>query len=550
MAFVVEYVDREATRNLGYPLRMKRFGSIFPFLESGQRERHIGRLVANHDFAKAVLKHGDFDEFVFSNTSVRNLAVFMETAAGWGLPPGRLERVRCVGYADLPDVLRRTDFEVFHLGGWGWMMPGLHYVRARYAPVCWPITAVIHSLNGRDVVDHAVRLSHAALTPHDAVFCTSRDGHAAMERLLAGGARIAGRSFAGRLVRLPLGVDDELLDARGDRERGRARLKIPADAIVLLVLGRITPTQKMDLGPLCRVLARRVVPASPAPVVLLLAGSASPHDLTLAKGVITTSGMEPHVRLHANFPLKDKPDVLAMSDILVSPVDNTQETFGLSLLEAMAAGLPVVASRFDGYKDLVEDGVDGFLVDTWWSGHDPMGEWFDLMDPDIAQLFQAQGVAIDLDRLADRLLSLVGDPSRRAAMGRAGQAKVLSTYRWSRVIAAYERVWSQLRREVGSRAPEPAGENPYALGPTQTCGGYASRRLEASTRLRASAQPLDEAPYNETAPLLATPLLEAVLDAAARPTTVAGVVEAVQAPADRVMFAVRWLLKYGFLVAG
>jgi glycosyltransferase involved in cell wall biosynthesis len=529
---------------------MKRFGSIFPFLESGQRERHIGRLVANHDFAKAVLRYGDFDEFVFSNTSVRNLAVFMEAAAGWGLPPGRLDRVRCVGYADLPGVLRTTDFEVFHLGGWGWMMPGLHYVRARYAPVCWPITAVIHSLSGREVIDHAVRLSHASLAPNDAIFCTSRDGRGAMARLLAGGARIAGRSFAGQLLHLPLGIEDELLDAGGNRERGRARLKIPADAVVLLVLGRITPTQKMDLGPLCRLLARRVLPSSPVPVVLLLAGSATPHDLTRAKSAISASGLEAHVRLHANFPLKDKPDVLAMSDILVSPVDNTQETFGLSLLEAMAAGLPVVASRFDGYKDLVEDDVDGFLVDTWWGGEDPMGEWFDLMDPDIAQLFQSQGVAVDLEQLGDRLLTLVADPARRTAMGRAGRAKVAATYRWSRVIAAYERTWSRLRREVGERAPEATGENPYCLGPSQAFLGYASRQLEPGTRLRAVSRTLDEAPYNETAPLLVRPLLQAVLNATEESTTVECLLKAVRAPADRVMFAVRWLLKYGFLVAG
>src|SRR5450759_2961604 len=154
---------------------MKRFGSVFPFLEAGQRERHLGRLVANHDFVKAVLQFGDFTEFVFSNPSVKNLSVFKETAASWGLSGARLDQIRCVSYPELPAVLRAEDFHVFHLGGWGWMMAGLHYIRARYARVPWPITAVIHSLNGREVVDHAVRVSHARLMPHDAIFCTSRD---------------------------------------------------------------------------------------------------------------------------------------------------------------------------------------------------------------------------------------------------------------------------------------------------------------------------------------------------------------------------------------
>lgn len=508
----------------------------------------MGRLVANHDFVKAVLRHGDFDEFVFSNTSSKNLAVFRETAEGWSIPASRLAHVRSVTYPDLPDVIAHEDFEVFHLGGWGWMMAGLHYVRARYAPVHWPITAVIHSLNGREVIDHGVRLAHAVLESQDAIFCTSRDGREAMRRLLDGAARIAGRSFAGQLLHLPLGIDDDLLDAAGDRARGRARLRIPADAVVLLALGRITPAQKMDLAPLCRLLARRVIPASRVPVVLLLAGGASPQDLTLAKGIVSGSGLEARVRVYPNFPLKDKPDVFAMSDILVSPVDNTQETFGLSLLEAMAAGLPVVASRFDGYKDLVEDGVDGWLVDTWWSGQDPMEEWFDLMDPDISQLFQSQGMAVNLEQLGDRLLQLIHDPIRRAEMGRAGRAKVERTYRWARVIPRYQEAWSRLRAEAGGADPGgSATANPYCLGPGRLFTGYASNLLEPGTVVQAADGLLDESPYSETAGLLEPALCTRVLQLAEQPVCVEELVETAADGTPRGWFAVQWLLKYGFL---
>jgi len=533
---------------------MKRFGSIFPFLEAGQSERHMGRLVANHDFAKAVLEFGDFDEFVFSNTSAANLRQFREAVDSWNLPGGRIDRVRCLGYADLPGVLRQEDFHTFHLGGWGSMMPGLHYIRARYARSPWPITAVTHSLNGREVIDHAVRLSHAGLAPHDAIFCTSRDGRDAMQRLLDGGAAIAGRRFAGQLVHLPLGIADDLLDLRGDRARGRTRLRIPPDAVVLLALGRVTPAQKMDLGPLCRVLARQVIPASPVPVVLLLAGAATQQDLALVKGLVDDHGLQAHVRVFPNFPLKDKADILAMSDILVSPVDNTQETFGLSLLEAMAAGLPVVASRFDGYKDLVEDGADGFLIDTWWSERDPVGEWFDLMDRDIAQLFQAQSVAIDPGQLGQRLLALVADPAARAAMGRAGRAKVDSTYRWSRVIARYEQAWTRLRAEAATCAISPATVNPYNLGSTSVFAGYASHRLTPDTLVRAAGTAVDETVYSETAPYLQPAVLQALMAGAADGITVAALVADLVAAAgvaeSHAWFGVQWLMKYGLLEAG
>ena len=57
-------------------------------------------------------------------------------------------------------------------------------------------------------------------------------------------------------------------------------------------------------------------------------------------------------------------EVWHAADVFVSPSDNIQETFGLAVLEAMASGLPVVASDWDGYRDLVEDGQTGLLVPT------------------------------------------------------------------------------------------------------------------------------------------------------------------------------------------
>ena len=57
-------------------------------------------------------------------------------------------------------------------------------------------------------------------------------------------------------------------------------------------------------------------------------------------------------------------DVWRAADLVVSLVDNIQETFGLVIVEAMASGLPVVATDWDGYRDLVDDGRTGLLVPT------------------------------------------------------------------------------------------------------------------------------------------------------------------------------------------
>jgi glycosyltransferase involved in cell wall biosynthesis len=531
-------------------LLTKRFGTVFPFLESGRQPRQLGRLVANADFTKALLKYGTFDEYVFSNTSTSNLRIFSEILRQWELPAERLSTVRYVDYVALPAVLTREAFHVFHLGGWGAFMPGLHYVRARHASNAWPITAVTHSLNGRDVVDHAVRVSHAGMAPYDAIFCTSRDGREAVHRLLAAGAKIAGSPFAGRLEHLPLGIDDDILDHPGDRTRARARLRIQPDAVVLLVLGRMTPFQKMDLAPVLRTFARGVLPRTARPTCLLLAGSASPDDLRLVTGAIERYGIASHVRLNANFKAEQKADVLAAADILLSPVDNTQETFGLSILEAMAASLAVVASRFDGYKDLVDDGVDGFLIDTVSSPVDPMNDWFDLLDADIAQLFQSQGVAVDTDQLAARLLALIDDEGLRERIAKAGRAKVACDYRWSRVIARYEAAWNLLASEaartgiVRPRAPR----NPFDIGPQTVFPHYSSHTLDPSRRVIATSTTIDDSPYNETAIVLTPALLARLLRLAQRETSVGDLVRSADAPEGHAAYAVVWLLKYGLLM--
>jgi glycosyltransferase involved in cell wall biosynthesis len=526
----------------------KRFGTVFPFVEAGRQPRRIGRLVANHDFVRALLKYARFDEFVFSNPSVTNLRAFAESVRTWGLPEERLGRVRFVSYVGLPSLLSSEPFHVFHLGGWGWFMAGLHYVRARYASNPWPITAVTHSLTGREIVDHAVRISHARMAPYDAIFCTSRDGREAMHRLLDGGARIAGRAFSGRLEHLPLGVDDDLLDAAGDGARGRQRLRIPPDAVVLLVLGRITPWQKMDLAPLIDAFAGRILPESRRPVVLLLAGSAGPEDLEQVKNAVAAARAEASVRVYANFPAEQKRDLLAASDILVSPVDNAQETFGLSLLEAGAAGLPVVASHYDGYKDLVRDGVDGFLVETVSAPEDPMAEWFDLMDPNLAQLFQAQGVAVDMRQLADRVLRLIHDDGLRASMGRAGRTKVDREYRWSRVIERYEECWDRLAADARTAGivPPAEAENPYNVAGAGLFTHYATRTLAPDDWLCLDAAATPQNPYSEVAPLLEGTLARwSAPDAGSVPASVADLVPHEPAARRLALFGLAWLLKNG-----
>ena len=261
---------------------MKRFGSISPFVEHGSAERRIGRLVANHDFIKALLRHGSFDEYVLANPSVANQRTFLEVVDSWGLDAARRARVRPVALVDLPGHLSDDAFHVFHAGGWGAFLPGLHRLRAPLRAAAVPHHR--HDLLGPRPRDARLRRPAHPRRPHahDGIACLSRDGRDAFARLLdSGGARWPAAASPGSSCPLPLGVDDDLVDAAGDREAGRRRLQMHADTIALLVLGRITPAQKMDLAPLLRTFAREILPRAARPLVLVVAGGASDADAQL-----------------------------------------------------------------------------------------------------------------------------------------------------------------------------------------------------------------------------------------------------------------------------
>ena len=126
---------------------------------------------------------------------------------------------------------------------------------------------------------------------------------------------------------------------------------------------------------------------------------------------------------------EDVPSLLANADAFVLP--SRSEAFPNSAIEAMAAGLPVIASAVGGLLDLIEHGRTGLLV--------PAG---------------------DSNALAAAMRSVVRSPERAIAMGRAARSEVQQRYSFDRMVSAFEHLYlSALRDRVSARAnqPEAAG---------------------------------------------------------------------------------------------
>jgi len=176
--------------------------------------------------------------------------------------------------------------------------------------------------------------------------------------------------------------------------------------------------------------------------------------------------------------------------VFCSLSDNIQETFGLVPLEAMAAGLPVVVSDWDGYRDTVRDGVDGFRVPTWLP---PAGAGRDLAFRHAAEIdtydmycgHTCSVVGVDIDAATQAFERLFASPELRQQMGAAGRARVQALYDWAQIIPQYEALWAkqdQLRR---AQAAPPVGPRPWAarMDPFDSFAHYATHQLQDQTQL-------------------------------------------------------------------
>jgi glycosyltransferase involved in cell wall biosynthesis len=131
--------------------------------------------------------------------------------------------------------------------------------------------------------------------------------------------------------------------------------------------------------------------------------------------VATALGVLPQVRFMGH--RDDVPAILSESDLFVLPSES--EASPNVILEAMAAGLPVVASNVGGIPELVTDGVTGSLVPP-----------------------------ADSDALAAALLDLLDHPGRATAFGQAGRARIEQEYSFDRMVMQFETLY--LSGSVGS----------------------------------------------------------------------------------------------------
>lgn len=448
----------------------------------------MGRHAAGESFMRGFLRHADVDRFHIWNIAGRaqpgledllNRLHPPERPVNWIDMRNRI-KVGEVGVANLP---------IPEIGKEAWQ-------RAPFGPNTYAICGITHTTATATVMNAVADMLIAPTEPFDTLICTSSAVRASIETQLSAVRDYLKDQFGTRtrpepmLATIPLGVNSsDFAHDPAQRAHWRESLGIPEDAIVALYVGRFNLFGKMN----------------PALMAMALEAAAQKTDKKIywvnsgwGKDEAQSNRFHDGARalcpsvtyLHVDGrPETTRFSIWSVADFFVSFSDNIQETFGLTPIEAMAAGLPVVVTDWNGYRDTVRHGVDGFRIPTFAPrpglgadlAHRYANDWINY---DHYVGTSGQFTVVDLDKASDAILQLIENPDLRARMGAAAAQHARETFDWKVVIPQYQALWGEqnarrLATPPRTDAAKSLKDNPWRMDPFRL---FASYPTEALTR--------------------------------------------------------------------
>ena len=473
-----------------------RLAIYHPSAKLGLGENPFGKDVANIGLYRSVTRYGGYRPL----TVVANGAP-SDQALRSAFDPDGAATSRLAGAHVLDQRTVAQSGAVLHgfpkLRDLAWLR------RRQVGDAAYSLIGMVHTLAPPMLREEIAAHALAPVQPWDALICTSPSVQSALVQMFAEqGEYLAQRFGATRNVRphlplLPLGVDGEhfarLADRPDVRRRRRAELGVAPDDIVILWVGRLSYFEKAFPQAMFQA-SQKAAQATGATVHYVQAGWFPGADQDAQLYDEAARAYAPNVRVHvADGNDQDRlGELWAAADIFISLVDNIQETFGITPVEAMAAGLPVVVSDWDGYRFTVEDGVQGLRVPTLGGPTDGIGARMAQNHIMLLESYQtyvgavAQHTAVHIGKAAQAIETLIRSPDLRRRMGEAGRARVRAMFDWPVIAKGIDSLADDLaeRRGEGRATAHPAGGlQPSKGDPFRDFAGFASQRLDDDTAL-------------------------------------------------------------------
>ena len=353
--------------------------------------------------------------------------------------------------------------------------------RSQFGDHAYNLVGLIHTLGPPMIREQIVSCLSAPIQAWDALICTSPAVQTVVSSFFDDQESWLQERFgASQFIRpqlplIPLGVDVEAIKTQASnqawRKQLRAELGLEDDAVLALWVGRLSFYEKAFPQAMIQAVERANA-TSEHPIHLAFCGwFPDQSDQNYFQDAIA------HLAGNTKVSILDgsKPQVLAAAwaaaDLFLSLVDNIQETFGLTPIEAMAAGLPIVASDWDGYRSTIRHEVDGFLIPTLLSPAGAPGHLLGHLHNMELESYQtyagavAQHTAVHVDLAAQAICRLANSKELRHSMGDAGQKYAASLFDWPVISKQYKQLFEDLEQQRKAAIQlDPAKTTPARAG--------------------------------------------------------------------------------------
>jgi len=431
-----------------------------PEAYSTEGPKLMGRNAAGESFLRGFLKHSTASEFCAQVQRLEHGQQFLQSVRSHG----RSEPVSIVESHNLAGLA--------HLGNVYLPGPGIglyarhrsitgHRHQASNPHAAWSLCGISHTTSSHGAMDSITELVTAPVQPWDSLICTSSAVKENIQRVLQAEVNsLRERLGITKLVLpllpvIPLGINTEdFVFAEAHKCKARFELGADENTFVVLYMGRLSFHAKAHPLAMYSALeiAAKTVATKGKKFILLECGWHA-NDFIQKAYLEAAQRICPSVRVVTldGRVAESRDKAWAGADVFCSLSDNIQESFGITPIEAMAAGLPVVVSDWDGYKDTVRHLVDGFRIPTCMP---EAGLGIDLasrhaLEIDNYDMYCGHAcsfVSVDIEMTAQAFVQLVESPEKRKEMSQNARTRAQSTFDWSTVIKQYESLWAEQGR--------------------------------------------------------------------------------------------------------
>ena len=471
-------------------------------------ERIMGRQAAGWSFLKGIIKdRPDRVSAFIKNVDQRNS--FIEKVKSIIAPDHQMD----IDFIYYPEPYKSEEYGGIFIPG-----PGISEFcskRSYHGHDKYSVVGITHTTASHKVMDGLSSIVTSDIMPWDAIICTSDCVLDTVNKVIEDRFEKLNSKLSiknpvyPQLPVIPLGTDkDEFEYTDKYKKQSRKSLGIKDNDIVIVYVGRLSFHAKAHHLPMYLALENCSNELKGDEKIHIIQTGWFANDFVKNAFVDEGKRICPSVEFHFldGKDQNNKHITLSSGDIFISLSDNIQETFGLTPIEGMAAGLPVLVSDWNGYKSTVRQNIDGFRVNTIAldSGYGEDLAYDHMMnkiDYDHYIGMSVQRVALNISDCIEKLSILIKDKDKRKKFGKAGKQRIKDTYDWPIILKKYK----NLANELDSiRLKESKNYKDFCLpslpsnrmDPFEVFSSYATEKLKRDHRL-IKTKKINEIPIEE-----------------------------------------------------